>query len=124
MPHRDVSNHFFSYNLHLLTQVFCYKSCAIGRSSHKQGSAVTRVARPYTEGNTNHTCVAIQGIDSRGQEETWYAVLYGLLTFDSSFLLDKGTLLFLKIIMKVSKLMTEIMTSQSIKWLMLNTSNR
>lgn len=67
-------------------QVSLYKSIAIGRSSHPEGSPETWVARPYEDtkpGDTQvrHSCIAISGSNESGVSETWYAMLHGLFSF-------------------------------------------
>lgn len=67
-------------------QVYLYSSCAIGRSEGEEGSPVTMFARPFDEMavKSKHSCVAIRGHDNRGHDEVWYAVLQGLLSFQSN----------------------------------------
>lgn len=78
--------------LHIITLTWCFSvcckiqfhlSCAIGRSSHKEGAKDTWIAYA-TDSHYNkdkYCCVAVRGVDNEGKEEVWYARVICFISF-------------------------------------------
>lgn len=66
-------------------QVNLFTSCAIGRSSDKEGSPETWTAfsNPNHYGVAKYSCVAVKGSEY-GKEMTWYAQVQSFLSFKLS----------------------------------------
>lgn len=73
-------------------QIKLYKSCAIGRTSHDEGSAETWVAyaNNWHHKKKKYSCVALAGVDRYGKECTWYAMVNAFLSFKTG---NKGQFL-------------------------------